>query len=58
MQALMCRQARSTDVRIIRMNGSHMLENVTEMVLTMLEGGLVFGGVVGALITMRMMDHP
>ena len=46
------------DVRIIRMNGSRMLENVTEMVLTMLEGGLVFGGVVGALITMRMMDHP
>ena len=40
------------------MNGSRMFENVAEMVLSMLEGGLVFCGVVFALITIRMMDHP
>lgn len=40
------------------MSDNHMLENVAELVLTMLEGGLVFGGIVFALITMRMMDHP
>ena len=40
------------------MNGSRMFENVAEMVLTMLEGGLVFGRVVLALITMRMIEHP
>ncbi len=40
------------------MNEHDMLETVAGLVLTMLEGGLVFGGMVFALIRIRMGDHP